>query len=80
MMLPLKFSDRLQKLAHLSGSTPEKMLEYVMRDGFEYTENFVREVKNGISDMDAGKTVSHQIAMSRLQSSVSQHAQKKQAA
>ena len=78
--LPPKFSDRLQKLADLSGSTPEKMLEHVMRDGFDYTENFVREVKKGIIDADAGKVVSHEAAMSRLQATVTRHAKKKKAA
>ena len=78
--LPPRFSDRLQKLADMSGTTPEKMLEYVMRDGFDYTENFVREVKKGMSDADAGKVVTHAAAMTRLQTTLARHAKKSKTA
>ncbi|MDD5058436.1 MAG: hypothetical protein PHQ60_11245 [Sideroxydans sp.] len=76
MTLPLKFSGRLEKLAFDAGSTPEKMLDCVMRDGFEYTENFVREVNKGIAEADAGHFVSHEEAMKQLQSTIEKHAQK----
>jgi predicted transcriptional regulator len=80
MTLPPKFSGRLEKLALEAGSTPEKMLDCVMRDGFEYTENFVSEVKKGIADAGAGRTVSHEEAMTRLQAIIKKHAKKQKAA
>lgn len=80
MTLPTKFSGRLEKLALEAGSTPEKMLDYVMRDGFEYTEHFVSEVKKGIADADAGRVIPHQEVMARLQATIKKHAKKQQAA
>lgn len=80
MTLPIKFAARLEKLALESGSTPEKMLEFVMQDGFDYTENFVHQVKQGQADVKAGRIVSHEEAMTRLRSTVERHANKKQAA
>ncbi|MDO9012466.1 MAG: hypothetical protein Q7U78_11765 [Gallionella sp.] len=78
--LPPKFSGRLEKLAFEAGSTPEEMLDCVMRDGFEYTEHFVREVNNGIAEADAGLLVSHAEAMRRLQATIEKHAQKQKTA
>lgn len=78
--LPPKFSGRLEKLALEAGSTPEKMLDCVMRDGFEYTEHFVREVNKGIAEADAGQLVSHAEAMCRLQATIEKHAKKQKVA
>ena len=80
MTLPAKFYGRLEKLAFDAGSTPEKMLDCVMRDGFEYTEHFVREVNNGIADANAGQLVPHEEAMSRLQAAIEKNAKKQKAA
>ena len=80
MTLPIKFAARLEKLASEAGSTPEKMLDFVMQDGFDYTENFVRQVKQGLADVEAGRVVSHEEAMTRLRSAVERHAGKKHAA
>lgn len=80
MTLPEKFSGKLEQLALEAGSTPEKMLDCVMRDGFEYTEHFVREVNKGIAEADAGKLVSHAEAMRRLQAAIEKHAKKQKVA
>lgn len=80
MTLPARFTTRLEKLALEAGSTPEKMLDFVMRDGFDYTESFVHQVKQGMADVEAGRVVSHEEAMTRLHSAVERHANKKQAA
>jgi predicted transcriptional regulator len=80
MTLPPKFTGRLEKLALEAGSTPEKMLDYVMRDGFEYTEHFVSAVKKGIADADGGQVVSHEEVMIRLQAIIKKHAKNKKAA
>jgi predicted transcriptional regulator len=76
MTLPIKFSARLEKLALEAGSTPEKILDFVMQDGFDYTENFVHQVKLGLADIEAGRVVSHEDAMIRLRSTVERHANK----
>ena len=80
MTLPGKFATRLEKLALEAGSTPEKILDFVMKDGFDYTENFVHQVKQGLADVEAGRVVSHEEAMTRLRSILERHANKKQAA
>lgn len=82
MTLPPKFSMRLEKLALDAGCPPEKMLDCVMRDGFEYTERFVREVNKGIAEADAGadQLIPHEEAMSRLKTSIEKHAKKQKAA
>lgn len=80
MTLPSKYSGRLEKLAVEAGVSPQKMLDYVMRDGFDYTEHFVLEVNKGIADADAGRLVSHEEAMSHLQATIIKHAKKKKAA
>ncbi|MEO8716628.1 MAG: hypothetical protein ABI423_00230 [Burkholderiales bacterium] len=38
---------RLQRLAKEAGTTPARILKSVLRDGFEYTEWFVRQVNEG---------------------------------
>lgn len=38
---------RLERLARQAGTTPARILKAVLRDGFEYTEWFVRRVKEG---------------------------------
>lgn len=45
---------RLAKQAAAAASTPKAMLPYVMEDGFEYNEEFVRKVNEAIAQADAG--------------------------
>lgn len=78
--IPASLAGRLEKLATEAGRTPQEMLKYVMRDGFEYTENFVRKVKAGIADADAGRLTPHDQVMTELEAVIEKHAQKKKAA
>jgi predicted transcriptional regulator len=78
--IPARLAGRLEKLAAEAGRTPQEMLKYVMRDGFEYTENFVRKVKAGIADADAGRLIPHDQVMAELEAVIEKHAQKKKAA
>ena len=39
---------RLQRLAAAAASTPQRMLKFVLRDGFAYCEEFVRRVNEGL--------------------------------
>lgn len=73
---------RLERLALAAGITPKAMLHHVLRDGFAYTERFVKDVAAGLADADAGKTVTHAEARRRLDAHISaKHAVKpKQAA
>lgn len=61
---------RLAKLATAAGRTPEEMLPYVMKDGFEYTEDFIRKVNEGIAQADAGDVVPHEEVMAQIQATI----------
>lgn len=49
---------RLERLADEAGAAPQKILKSVLRDGFEYTEWFVRQVNVGDADLKAGRIMS----------------------
>jgi predicted transcriptional regulator len=49
---------RLLRLAKEAGTTPARILKTVLRDGFEYTEWFVRQVNEGEADLKAGRVMS----------------------
>lgn len=51
---------RLERLAKAAGTTPARILKWVLRDGFEYTEWFVRQVNEGDADLKAGRVMSTQ--------------------
>lgn len=71
---------RLAKLAAAAGRTPEEMLPYVMQDGFEYNEGFVRKVNEAIEQVDAGDVVPHEEVMREAQAIIDAHAAKRKKA
>lgn len=71
---------RLAKLAKAAGRTPAEMLPYVMQDGFEFNEDFVRKVNESIAEADAGKTVPHAQVMKEIEAIIQQHGRSKKAA
>ncbi|MCL5059936.1 MAG: hypothetical protein M1449_05160 [Candidatus Thermoplasmatota archaeon] len=72
---------RLAKLATAAGRSPEEMLPYVMRDGFEYTEDFISKVNEAIAQADAGEVVSHEEVMAKIQATIdAAHAAKRKKA
>jgi predicted transcriptional regulator len=71
---------RLAKLATAAGRTPEEMLPYVMKDGFEYNEEFVRKVNEAIEQADAGDVVPHEEVMREAQAIIDAHAAKRKKA
>jgi predicted transcriptional regulator len=71
---------RLAKLAAAAGTTPEAMLPYVMKDGFEYNEDFVRKVNEAIASADAGDVVPHEEAVAQIKATIASHAAKRKKA
>lgn len=61
---------RLVKLAAAAGRTPEEMLPYVMKDGFDYMEDFIRKVNEAIEQADAGDVVPHKEVMAQIQATI----------
>jgi len=44
--------SRLEKLALDAGRTPQDMLDFVLRDGFDYCEHVVGSVNEGMADSE----------------------------
>mgnify|MGYP001152989096 CR=1 FL=1 len=58
----------------------EEMLPYVMQDGFEYNEDFVRKVNEAIASADAGDVVPHEEVMAQVKATIAAHAAKRKQA
>ena len=69
---------RLERLAGEAGRTPEDVLKYVLRDGFDATEYAIKTVR---TRMQSAERVSHEDAMQQLDSMIEHHVRnEKQAA
>ena len=55
--LPTRLSRHIEKLAREAGRTPDEMLKFVIRDGLEYCEYAVKTANEGLTDLDAGRSV-----------------------
>ena len=55
LALPLAQQRRLEKLAREAGRTPESMLRFVLRDGFDYCSYVVNEVNTGLKSVERGE-------------------------
>ena len=67
---------RLATLADAAGRTPAEMLPYVMQDGFEYNEEFVRKVNEAMKDDNAGNFIPHEVVMQEAQAIIDANAAK----
>jgi predicted transcriptional regulator len=68
---------RLEKLARLAGRTPQSMLLFVLRDGFEATEQDVRETIEADEDIDRNGAIPHGEVMARARATIERHAAKR---
>lgn len=57
---------RLQRLAAAADSTPQRMLKFVLRDGFTYCEEFVRRVNAGLVSARRDEIVSDRDARAAM--------------
>ena len=64
---------RLERLAATAGSTPQRMLKFVLCDGFDYCEEFVRRVNEGIASTLRGEIVSDSEARTELRAMAMRH-------
>ncbi len=71
---------RLERLAADAGTTPQKILKTVLRDGFEYTEWFVRRVNEGDTDLRAGRMMSTEEVLSIIEKQRASRGRKSSAA
>lgn len=68
---------RLEKLARLAGRTPQSMLRFVLRDGFEATERDVIETIEADRDADQSGAITHDKVMDHARTIIERHAAKR---
>ncbi len=72
---------RLERLARRAGRSPNAMLKFVLRDGFDACEQDVRENLAADAEFAAGKSVAHKDSINRAQAVIEAHSRRhKQAA
>ena len=73
---------RLEKLALEAGRTPQSMLRYVLRDGFELCEEDVAAARDAEAEMARFGTVPHRQVAKEARAVIARHAraQRRQAA
>ena len=73
---------RLVKLASEAGRTPQSMLRFVLRDGFDQCEDDVQAARTAEEEISRSGTVAHQQVMNEARATIASHAraQRRQAA
>lgn len=73
---------RLVKLAREAGRTPQAMLRFVLKDGFEQCEDDVQAARMAEAELARSGTVPHQEVMNEARATIARHArtQRRQAA
>ena len=73
---------RLVKLAREAGRTPQSMLRFVLRDGFEQCEDDVQAARMADAEIARSGTVPHQQVMNEARAAIARYAraQRRQAA
>ena len=61
---------RLERLAKRAGRSPNAMLKFVLRDGFDACEEDVRENLAADAEFAAGKSIAHKDSMNRARHSI----------
>ncbi len=76
LAITLKPTDmrRLEKLAVAAKRSPESMLPFVLRDGFDYCERTVKAVNQGLAEIDKHGTVSSASVAAKARSVIARHA------
>ena len=65
---------RLVKLAREAGRTPQSMLRFVLRDGFEQCEDDVQAARMAEEEITRSGTVPHQKVMNEARATIVRHA------
>jgi predicted transcriptional regulator len=80
LVIPKAQAARLERLAEEAGRSPKQMLRFVLRDGFDYTEEAVRKIKQGLGQAGRRELISHSQAMKTARSTIEKHAIKRKKA
>ncbi len=65
---------RLAKLAREAGRTPQAMLRFVLRDGFEQCEDDVQAARMAEAELARSGTVPHQQVLNEARATIVRHA------
>lgn len=65
---------RLEKLAAAAGRSPQAMLPFVLRDGFDYCERLVKAANQGLADIDKHGTIATDTVAAKVRAVISRHA------
>ena len=65
---------RLVKLAREAGRTPQSMLRFVLRDGFEQCEDDMQAARMAEAEIARSGTVSHQQVIGEARATIACHA------
>ncbi|MGH8758564.1 MAG: CopG family ribbon-helix-helix protein [Burkholderiales bacterium] len=80
LVIPKAQTARLERLAEEARRSPKQMLRFVLRDGFDYTEEAVRKIKQGLKQARRGELISHSQAMKTVRSAIEKHATRRKKA
>lgn len=65
---------RLEKLAREAGRTPQAMLRFVLRDGFELCEEDVAAARGAEAELEKSSTVPHSQVSNEARAVIARHA------
>ena len=71
---------RLARLAREAGCEPQDLLDDVLKFGFDFVEQDIRETGKGIAELEAGKGIPHGQVMIEARAVIERHARKQKAA
>ena len=66
LTLPADLQAKLTRLAEARGTDPEALAREAIERLIDYDDWFVREVEQGLAQVDSGATVSHEDVAARL--------------
>ena len=70
---------RLARLARECACEPQDLLDDVLRFGFGFVEQDIRQSNAGIAELEAGKVVPHEQAMNEARAIVARHGRRQTA-
>ena len=66
LTLPADLQAKLTRLAEARGTDPEALAREAIERLIDYDDWFIREVEQGLAQVDSGATVSHEDVAARL--------------
>lgn len=71
---------RLTRLARECACEPQDLLDDVLRFGFDFVEQDIRQSNAGIADLETGKGIPHERVMNEARAIIARHGRRQTAA